>query len=351
MPKRPMVHHLVARGKANTCEADSKENVALGTTYASYGYNAFCIQTALYFGGYDYDTDIANGINRFGWQYHGDGYHNTTRYGEKLSDDDPRKESLGVVYRNWHPGPLGFQIASDSFAYVYISGLLLVLDIIEDDMDSGVNVFERWFDSEGKRNLLQLPPPKTMPIPLFCDPVYCSTPHPPSCLNYELPTFGPAGINVHSVEDNWSLWHEPNQWNYMVGKVDIAIFKKKDDPEWYRKCAHLDACGGISTSGGGAGNIIYELPVEKMTAGLIFICVCCGKKVAESMVLNNDNLVFKLNGRVLDKEGMDLYPVDKCIRLLKGFEESGYQKEEKMLLSVEVLGGETEVKLSHVVVL
>jgi len=69
------------------------------------------------------------------------------------------------------------------------------------------------------------------------------------------------------------------------------------------------------------------------------------------MVLNNDNLVFQLNGRVLDKKGMDLYPADKCVRLLKGFEESGYQKEEKMLLSVGVLGGDTEVKISHVIVL
>jgi hypothetical protein len=367
MPKRPMVHHLVARGKANTCEGDSEENVMLDQTYAPYGYNAFCIQTGLYFGGYDYDADIANDINRFGWQGHGDGYHNTTRYGEQLPDDDPRKQSLGVVYRNWHPGPLGFQIASDAFAYVYISGLLIALEIIEDDMDSGVDVFERWFHQHtgerrlmqststhlagGQRQLHQLPPPKSLPEPLFCDARYCSTPHPPSCLNYELPTFGPPGIKVHSVDDNWSLWHEPNNWNYMVGKVDIAIFKQKDDPEWYKKCSHLDACGGIATSGGRAGEIVYELPAEQMTSGLVFVCVCCGKKVVESMIMNNDNVIFKLNGRVLDKGAMDIYPVDKCVRLLEGFGKDGYQKEDKMLLSVQVLGGETEVKLSHVVAL
>lgn len=366
MPRRPMVHHLVARGKANTCEADSEQNVQLDRTYAPYGYNAFCIQTGLYFGGHDYDTEMANDINRFGWQHTGDGYHNTTRYGEELRDDDPRKDSLGVVYRNWHPGPLGFQIASDAFAYVYISGLLLALDIIEEDLESGANVFERWFDISagrkvldleekgqhtGRRQLLQLPPLESMPEPLFCHTLYCSTPHPPSCLNYELPTFGPAGINVDLVTDEWSLWHEPNKWNYMVGKVDTKIFKEKDDPEWYEKCKHLDACGGITTGGKGTGMIVYDLPVEHMTAGLVVICVCCGKKIAESMVLNNDNILFKLNDRVLDKTGMDLYPVEKCVRLQKGFEEDGYEKEEKMLLSVEILGGETEVKISHVIVL
>ena len=31
-----------------------------------------------------------------------------TRYGE--NEVSPRKDSLGVVFRNWHPGPLGFQV-------------------------------------------------------------------------------------------------------------------------------------------------------------------------------------------------------------------------------------------------
>jgi hypothetical protein len=54
-------------------------------------------------GGYDYDTEAKNGIDRFGWGYVGDGYHNTTRYGE-LEEDEGRRDSLGVLLRNWHPG-------------------------------------------------------------------------------------------------------------------------------------------------------------------------------------------------------------------------------------------------------
>ena len=100
MPRQPMVHHLVARGKKNTCEGDVQANVDLDKHYAAYGYNAFCIQTGLYFGGYDYDTELEAGINRFGWKHQGDGYHNTTRYGEN-EVDEARKASLGVVYRKW----------------------------------------------------------------------------------------------------------------------------------------------------------------------------------------------------------------------------------------------------------
>ena len=57
-----------------------------------------------------------DGINQFRWNYHGDGYHNTTRYGEELNDDDPRKGSLSTMYRNRHPGPMGFHMAADAFA-------------------------------------------------------------------------------------------------------------------------------------------------------------------------------------------------------------------------------------------
>ncbi|KAL7543187.1 hypothetical protein ACHAWF_007333, partial [Thalassiosira exigua] len=45
MHRRPMVHHLVARGKKNTCSGDVIANVELAKRYAIYGYNAFCIQT------------------------------------------------------------------------------------------------------------------------------------------------------------------------------------------------------------------------------------------------------------------------------------------------------------------
>eukprot|EP00804_Cyclotella_cryptica_P011795 CCRYP_011369-RB/>CCRYP_011369-RB protein AED:0.32 eAED:0.32 QI:174/1/1/1/0.83/0.71/7/1198/743 len=377
MQRRPMVHHLVARGKANTCDADSKENVMLDDVYARFGYNAFCIQTALYAGGHDYDAEEAMGIKRFGWKFVGDGYHNTTRYGELLPDDDPRKESLGTVYRNWHPGPLGFEIAADAFAYVYASGVLMALDIIEADMSNGLNVLDRWFDTQHRkasdekdqsqrslvqRNLFQLPPHEDLNEPLFCDPLYCSIPNPPSCLNYEKPTFGTAGIKVKD-QAGWKIWHENNKWNYMVGKLDTAIFKAKNDPEWFKKCSHLDACGGMFATDPSHGELIFELPSSKMESGVVIVCGCCGKKVGESMFLQNAKVEIKLNGRILDKSTMIVFPNPKCVRLLSGFEKDGFHKEDTMLLSFELSGKQStvktikdveeasEVKISHLIAL
>jgi hypothetical protein len=377
MERRPMVHHLVARGLKNTCNGDVQANVDLDVTYASFGYNAYCIQTGLYFGGHDYDTEMEHdGINRFGWQYHGDGYHNTTRYGEELNDDDPRKASLGTVYRNWHPGPLGFQIAADAFAYVYTMGLMKALDIIEEDMTAGVNVFDRWFDTRRRelssspssldgRQLLQLPR-SSLPEPLFCDPLYCTVPHPPTCLNYEKPTFGKSEIFVR-IQSNWTVWQEDNPWSYMVGTVDTAIIEALHDPEWEKRCTHLDACGGISPLTSTTGTLThkhdfptltYELPSSKMTAGLIFICGYPGNK-ADSAFIQNPSVSFTLNGRVLDKKRMDVYPnrgiinsKAKCIRLLRKFGDDGHEKEDTMLLSIVVSDANyTMVSISHVVVL
>ena len=241
---------------------------------------------------------------------------------------------------------------------MYTRGLLRALDVIEGDMKAGLDALDRWFDTgDGRgRRLLRLPPPDDMPEPLFCDPLYCSVPHPPSCLNYEKPTFGTPGITVRT-QSNWTVWHEDNKWNYMVGKVDTAIIKALHDPEWERKCAHLDACGGVTASDSTGGALEYELPASRMTAGLVFVCVYPGKE-AEAMVLTNPRVTFKLNGRVLDKSAMDLYPNKKCVRLLRRFGEGGHEKEGTMLLSVEIAdqdpAGEPlppAVMISHVVAL
>ena len=34
------------------------------------------------------------------------------------------------VFRNWHPGPLGFQVVSDAIAYYYLKAMLKALAMI-----------------------------------------------------------------------------------------------------------------------------------------------------------------------------------------------------------------------------
>lgn len=149
----------------------------------------------------------------------------------------------------------------------------------------------------------------------------------------------------------------------MVGKVDTAIFKAKNDPEWFKKCKHLDACGGVFASEASHGELVFELPASKMESGVVAVCGCCGKNVGESMFLNNAKVVIKMNGRVLDKSTMISWPNPKCVRLTNGYGTDGFEKEDTMLLSFELNGKQpavkvigdveeaTEVKISHVIAL
>ena len=63
-----------------------------------------------------------------GWGEVGDGIHTTTRYGEL--ETDARKKSLGVFYRNWHPGPLGFQVVADAIAWRLASAGVEAADML-----------------------------------------------------------------------------------------------------------------------------------------------------------------------------------------------------------------------------
>jgi hypothetical protein len=74
------------------------------------------------------------------------------------------------------------------------------------------------------------------------------------------------------------------------------------------------------------------------------------------MFLNNQNIAFTLNGRELDKTKMDVYPNPKCIRLLKSFGDGEYNKEDALLLSVQLTdpdanGTTPTVMISHIVAL
>jgi hypothetical protein len=92
LPKQPPLHIF----NTGTNEKNGQD-VKLVQYYAQFGFNAFYMKSGLYNGGYDYDTERKEqDIDRFSWGYIGDGYHNTTRYGE-MEVDDARRDSLGTV--------------------------------------------------------------------------------------------------------------------------------------------------------------------------------------------------------------------------------------------------------------
>jgi len=60
--------------------------------YSQYGANAICLQTGLLRSGRWQGEK---------WAEVGNGIHQTTRYGELADVTQKRRESLGVMFRNW----------------------------------------------------------------------------------------------------------------------------------------------------------------------------------------------------------------------------------------------------------
>lgn len=96
LPKQPPVHIF----NTGTLPAIGSSDTVIAEHYAKYGFNAFYMRTGFDNGGHDYNAEKnadKDAFDRFSWGYVGDGYHDTTRYGEK--EDEARKNSLGVVMR------------------------------------------------------------------------------------------------------------------------------------------------------------------------------------------------------------------------------------------------------------
>ncbi|KAL3822034.1 hypothetical protein ACHAXA_007827 [Cyclostephanos tholiformis] len=357
LPKQPIVHILLAGDEDPAGDPNHPDN-QLVSYYATYGHNIVSLRHVLRRGGHDYDSEINREVDpfdRFGWGYLGDGYHNTTRYGEQ--EEEVRKNSLGVVMRNWHPGPLGFQAASDAFTYVYTRALLKALDLIEEDMNIGKDPRDTWSASR-RRVVLK----GDLPEPKYCDPEYCVVNEPPECLNFELPTFGKWGARTEAPDgelnpykgqlQNWSIWHAANDLWFMVAGEDVAFFQNRDDKEI---CRHLDTCGGITAQTVNDGMVVFRLP--KMSLGLVIIC---GKQDgwengAQGMFINNTNIEISFNTVPLDQNKMDVFPNGKCVRVLKRFPTSGRESQTPTghhYLAVKVLNDmERRVLISHVITL
>ena len=249
-----------------------------------------------------------------------------------------------------HPGPMGFQLSSDAFTYVYTHALLKALDLVEKDMNDGNDPRDTWSASERKYLLKG-----DLPEPMFCDPEYCVVDEVPECLNYELPTFGRWGARVEDPDgelnpyagqnQNWTIWHADNDLWYMVAGDDRSYYQDREDKEI---CRHLDACGGISAQVVDNGMVVFRLP--KMEVGLVVICGFGADKFTNSTFVE-----ISYNTVPLDQTEMDAFPNAKCVRVLKRFPTSGRESETPTghaYLAVKVVNDmEEKITISHVITL
>jgi len=70
------------------------------------------------------------GLNKAHWGRQGDNFcHRETREG-----------GPGVLFYNWHPGPLGFQVMADNWAYRYSLAIVMAMEKLESAIEAGKNL-------------------------------------------------------------------------------------------------------------------------------------------------------------------------------------------------------------------
>lgn len=337
MKRAPVPQFLNTGGETDAaCRADLDDSGRLFQLYGKFGVNMLCLQ---------------NGITRFAgyagkkWGAVGDGMHETTRYGE--SETPARRRSLGVTFRNWHPGPLGFQVVSDAFSYYYVNAMLRAIGEINKVRAENAGrpkalteaLASRWPKRPAPLSAADLPAPE------YCMPEVCGGDEPPGCTNFESPTYGRGQIRVLSPKDDMNPYHGEARagdkgWSrFTREKSDLIPKAEAADP----RCAHLDACGGLE---GDASSGLLTLRLPRMALGRIIICSPDGKEAGRDLI---DRLQVKLEQTPLPRQGF-LLAFGKCVQVQERFQNSVHDAKGHLHLGVRVSPG-APVRISHVIAL
>jgi hypothetical protein len=279
---------------ANGCEKFSTRDQALLEAYAPFGSDVLCMKKGLDKIGYESGK----------WGEIGDGLHDTNRDGELADVSDQRRNSLGVVYRNWHPGPLLFQTTADALAWRYSAALLLALDWIDEEE----NPRQRWPEKPVQLAFEELP------HPLECPEPWCTTPTIPVCINFEQPTFGTSEINLVNPEQSGWTWTPGREIQKYVPKDEINL----------PQCLHPNRCSGWGVETGQQADWL-TFTLSSLDVGLV--AVCCGKKSCGSDMLEA-GVEFKLNGKKPDVEA-EVFGRSKCVQVQPRFPQSGVPADQR----------------------
>jgi len=313
--------------------------------YAKYGANAFCLQTGLHMSG------------RWGgkvWGEVGDGLHMTTRYGE--SESPARKKSLGVVFRNWHPGPLGFQMISDAMAHYFATCALKAIDLLEAALKKKKYVRRVRLMYPKNPKLLK----SRLPFPVKCASSVCNSYNAkaPFCFYAEKPAYGTSSIQKlssasrYNPKNTFGKWTRTG-WTHWLDSPSTLIPK---DERSLAKCQHLNRCGSLEIDGSkitskttNSGWLSFRLPKGVMR-GRIGICCSRGKKCYDETFAND--VEFKIGGKTVPKSRIKKWDdagKEKCILLQdKWTSRAAFYRKRRVVVAVR-FGKENDGGISHVI--
>jgi len=230
MPSRPMPM-LLLLGRPDS----SHEKFA--NVYADLGYHAMGVGLGLPPG-----VPGAGANQSFKWGFIGDGYkHTMTRSAEKFPKEHCRRKSTGALWRNWHGGPLLYQLIADSLGWTYVSALKEALELRQSGMP--------------------FTPPKHAPLPAGLESSLRGSPR---CLAFNRPSFAGQGAAVKLVN------HEGIDVMSEYHRKDMLQATEKHE----ERCEHLDACGTANNSRDGRFTFDLRAKYKKpLTEGKLVVCI------------------------------------------------------------------------------
>ena len=227
-----------------------------------------------------------------------------------------------------HPGPLGFEIVADGFAQVYVKALRKVVNRT---------------GSPNPYKLMNLITQHDLPKPVYCNPKWCGSQEPPSCVNFEKPTYGNAQIKIVTPETDdlipyKTLYSEHTKtWDYDINGLSRLI-PREDRSK--KECQHLDFCAGYTSSSDSW--ITFRLP--RMEKGQIFVCCTNGKKCGKELL----DFDFVLDGHEIDHHTIT-EQFGKCVQILDGFHMNMADSSGHLYLAMK--GKEKKIRISHIITL
>ena len=298
----------------------------LYNAYAKYGFNVMEMM-----GG------MAAGAADKKWGDAGDGRHSTTRYGEASDVSEERRKSLGVLWRNWHPGPLLFQAAADAIAYMYTKAFVMALKEID-----GGKVWPK------RPSRVQS---SALPAPVDCNSAWCKVDGPPGCTMLEYPRFGSAQFAVvapDSASNPYKSKHVAGDKGWQEWKAppsDLIPREERSLPA--EVCGHLDHCAALKhRAGEKSGLLTFKLPASARRG---FIAVCAHGK---HEVLKSSSVTFFVDGKAVPHDSIKEWQGNKkCLTVQARSDGAAAASGGAVYLGIQVSSAAADLGISHVIAL
>lgn len=198
------------------------------------------------------------------------------RQGDNRCHRQTREGAPGVLYYNWHPGPLGFQILADHWAYRYTGALASALEMIKAEAEKGADALRSRFPAE-RRRVTALPSPIDPHTAAFnngYDDVRCAVgQHPSWGTNSNITSWlvdKDAAENPHKGEpQSWRV--QQTKAKAWFGRCVQTFAGTPGNPEYEHRpdCDHPD--DGFSLVGDrNSGWAVFKLP--NLVHGNVYMC-------------------------------------------------------------------------------